>query len=475
MFPLLCALLISFPLGLVIRGLYPDFQYSTVLPLALATWLAALLSLRTAKIGMPKNRITTDPTSRGIFHAYLGLGEDQHYSQSELGHFFDAISATTLAPTASTEANSLLGIEVRAILMSCSEQHLSPQAAAAFPDAYRLVGEISKKWNDGTIKLHLVSMQRHLPQEANLRALSCFTSNGSLHILVNMPDEGNSKGRPFAANNYQFIAEIMLHAGAEFLVDMPHESSVLAESLPACRNIGGHEKYKVSESVRREIARDDSPQMRAEAILSAKKELLQQSCFGVDCELGWDQLPGEIRSILFSRCLGESYDLTATNSAWLKRNLLKGVNIDLPTYIAQCDFGILLAVNKLRFFKSIKPDESLEKLVGLARRNMHSPDSEDFHFDTEPASYKKYVTGPLLGLYHGLGVWLKFFVVSLTADPEFHRELKFTLAARSRLVSNVATFLISAIWISAKTSQNLILPWFLVGFLFIDMLPHADG
>lgn len=461
--PLLLAIGVALPLGLVIKGLHPRFRYNTIIPLATATWIAALLSIRTAKIGMPKKPANDDPGNQGLFHAYSGLGEDQHWSQSELANFFNSISATTLGVTTSTEANSLLGIEVRAILMSCSQQHLSQPAAKAFPDSYSLVGEISKKWNDGTIKLQLVSMQRYIPSKANIRALSCFSSDGSLHILVNSPDEGNSKRQPFATNNYQFIAEIMLHAGAEFFMGMTHDCGVLAESLPACRQASGHEKYKVSESVRREIAKDESPETRAFAISSSKNDLLQQSCFGLDCDLMWDKLPGEIRSILFRRCLGEQYDLTSANSQWLKRALLKESKIDLQTFIAQCDFGVLLAMNKLRFFKSLKADESLEKLAGLSRRNMQSPNSDDFQFDSEPTLYKKYIANPLIGIYHGIGIWLKFFIVSLVADPEFHRELRFTLAVRSQLFSNVATFLLSTVWIMAKKAQALVLPWFLVG------------
>lgn len=453
---------VGLPLGIGLKAIDEHNVYFTIVPLGTATWIAAILSIRTAKIGMPRKPANRDPGNQGLFHAYSGLGEDQHWSQSELANFFNNISATTLGLTTSTEANSLLGIEVRAILMSCSQQHLSQPAAKAFPDSYSLVGEISKKWNDGTIKLQLVSMQRYLPSKANIRAISCFGTDGSLHILVNLPEEGSSARRPFANNNYQFIAEIMLHAGAEFLMGMTHDSSVLVESLPACRQVSGHEKYKVSESVRRETAADESPENRALAISNAKKELIQQSCFGLDCDLMWDKLPGEIRSILFRRCLGERYDLTSANSQWLKRALLKDSRIDLHTFVAQCDFGVLLAMNKLRFFKSLKAEESLEKLAGLSRRNMQSPNSDDFQFDSEPTSYKKYITGPLLSIYHGTGIWLKFFIVSLVADPEFHRELRFTLAVRSQIFSNVATFLLSTIWIIAKKAQNLLLPWFLV-------------
>ncbi|EKD21030.1 glycosyl transferase [Drepanopeziza brunnea f. sp. 'multigermtubi' MB_m1] len=458
---LLIAIMVALPLGLVLRGLYPRFQYNTVIPLGVATWIAALLSLRTAKIGMPKLRVPVDPGAGGMYHAYLGLGEDKHWSQNELGNIYANIAGTNLVSSASTEANSLLGIEVRAILMSCSEQYLSPPAAHAFPESYRLVGEISKKWNDGTIKLHLIQMQKYLPREANFRALTCFNSDGGLHIVVNLPDEGNSKGRPFANNNYQFIAEVMLHAGAEFLLRLPHESGVLAESLPACRTANAHEKYKVSEGVRREVAKDETSGKRVQAIMTAKRELLYYSCFGVDCELGWDKLPGEIRSVLFRRCLGERYELTPTNSAWLQRNLLKDAKIDLPTHIAQCDFGVLMAVNKLKFFKTLRHDETLEKLTGLARIDMQSPSSDDYHFENEPTPSKNYITRSIASIYHGVGIWLKFFIVSLIADPEFHRELKFTLGRKSQLFATVVTSFLSVIWMTARIAQHWLLPWFL--------------
>ncbi|CAL3966239.1 unnamed protein product [Diplocarpon coronariae] len=456
---LLIAIAVALPIGLVIRLLYPTFKYNIVIPLGVATWISALLSLRTAKIGTPKNLIPKDPSAGALYHAYLGLGEDPHWSQNELANFYAKLNASTQAPTASTGANSLLGIEVRAILMSCSEQHLSPPAAQAFPDANRIVGEISKKWNDGTIRLQLVQMKKFLPATANFRALSCFASGGHLHILINMPDEGNSKGRPFANNNYQFIAEIMLHAGAEFLMNMPHESCVLTESLPACR-IFSAQKYKVSESFRREVADEESSEKRAEAMESAKKQLLQYSCLGVDCELGWDKIPGEIRSILFRRCLGERYNLTSANTAWLERNLLKESNLNLQDFIAQCDFGVVMAMNKLKFARSIRSDESLMSLAGHLR-DTGTPDSTDYHFDTEPRSLKTWITGPLVYIYNGVGVLLKFFIVSLVADPEFYRELKFVLSSSPPVVANVVTALMSTTWISSKFAQNLILPWFM--------------
>lgn len=456
------ALMVGLPLGLLIRALLPQFQYNTVVPLGVATWIAALLSVRTAKIGKPKSRVPVDPSAGRLYHAYLELGEDKYWSENELANFYANMSGPTLAPTDSTGANSLLGMEVRAILMSCSEQLLSPPAAQAFPESSRLVGEISKKWNDGTIKLHLVQMQQYLPRDAKFKALSCFSPEEGLHILVNMADQGNSKGRPFANNNYQFIAEILLHAGAEFLLQMPHHSGLLAESLPAFQTTRAHEKYKVSESIRREIAHDETAEKRSEAIAIARRQLLYYSCFGVDCELGWDNLPGEIRSILFRRCLGERYDLTEADSAWLEKNLLKDLKTDLQTHIGLCDFGMMVAVNQLRFFKSIKPDESLSVLAKLSRLEMRSPEGSYLQMNDAPIPFLKRVARSFIGIYHGFGIWLKFFIVSLTADPEFHRELKFTLETKPRPLAAVITYVLSVIWINTKIAQHLVLPWFLV-------------
>ncbi|KAK2629471.1 hypothetical protein QTJ16_000291 [Diplocarpon rosae] len=458
---LLVAIAVALPTGLVIRLLYPKFKYNIVIPLGVATWISAILSLKTAKIGIPRNRIPRDPSSGGMYRAYLGLGEDPHWSQNELANFYKTIKASLPAAVPKTEANSLLGIEVRAILMSCSEQYLSPLAAQAFPDANRLVGEISKKWNDGTIRLHLVQMKKFLPAEANFRALSCFASAGHLHILINMPDEGNSKGRPFANKNYQFIAEIMLHAGAEFLMNMPHDSCELAESLPAYRISSAHEKYKISEGFRREIASDDSVEKRVKAMDSAKKQLLQYSCLGIDCELGWDKLPAEIRAVLFRRCLGERYNLTTANMAWLERNLLKDSNIALHSFIAQCDFGVLISMNKVQFAKSTRSDDAPGNVGRHSVLSMQIPDGDKIQFEAEPMPLEYVTPGPLLRIYNGLGACLKFFVVSLVADPEFYRELKFVMSTRPPVVSNVVTALMSTTWISSKFAQNLILPWFM--------------
>lgn len=460
--PLLLAITVALPLGLAMKIYLPHFQFNTVIPLGVATWMAAFLSLKTADIGIPKEFKHDVPGLRGTFHAYGGLGLDQDWSQSELEEFFDATLTTSAALPFRIESNSCLGRGVKAVLMSCSRQFLSRPALQAFPDALHLVSEISRKWDDGKIRVELGPVQSITSPEADVRALSCF-SDGLLRVLVNNADMGNSEQPQCIDSNYHYIAEILLHAGAEFLFGMSHDSSLLAESLPTCRSDCRNDAFNIPEGVKRATAQNLSPDKCIATIAMCKKQLLQQLCFGLQCDIVWDNLPSNIRSLLLHRCLGERHYITASDLLWLKRVLAVEAGLDMPSFIARCDLSALLSVNKIKYFESLESNCLSKK----SRRSPADLQSSSSHSQqhlrhSRTKSNREYISAPFIAIYRSLGVWFKFFIVSLTADPEFQRELKFVLSRKSPIVANMATFLLTVVWISGKKAQNLILPWFLV-------------
>lgn len=495
--PLLAAVILGFTLGNILMEVMPkDFLYDKVIALAVTTWTAALLSFRTAKLGMPETldlrlwlaekmskfkrpkqpfgstesvNISGVPSQLRIhwssnekYHAYAGSGVDAEFSQTELHAFCEKLKAAPKEDRYRIMPTGHPGDQITAMLLSCTHDNLSRLALQAFPTMPFLVQRIVLAWKNDMIKIFIVPMQSVVAeQSSNVRAISRF-SNGHLTLYV-ASDAGKSTSGPVnVSSNCATIAETLLHACSETMFGMPHYQAEVTESIFACRPVS-EDMFAVSESSKRSM-----PTLllgpKAQAFEDAcRKDLLRCLCLGYDCETQWDTLPLDIRRMFLRRCTGARAPFTNTEMAWIHANVLAEDSCTILSRIARYDLGAYLAVNKFSYFHN-RGDQALNEKEYL---QLTADFQESYHpvLNRSAVSifeiFTEYIRIPLAYVYHSIGTWVKFFVLACMADPEFQRELNGALLHAPRLIAKPTTFLLTGLWIYSRAAMSIALPFFL--------------
>lgn len=425
--PLLISVGVALPAGIALKKAFPDFMYTSVISLGFGTWLCAILSLWTAKIGMPKK--VESPIELGrTFHAYTTPWSDPDWSQQELQTFYDNLSSVPAEARYQIDHSVHPGTEIKAILQNYREDR---RLVEAFPDASHLVEWSIQAWENGNVTLELVPLSQLDP---GLRAISCATE-GSLKIVI-----GARRGLDKLIDvnsNCHIVAETLIHAVAEALLQIPHDYAILAESI-----VSPQVTYSVKMQLREES--DSSLVNRW-----AKRQLLKQLCLGFQCNTDWDRLPKEIRSVLLKRCLGEYCQLSDSQWQWLTTSLCRFDTKDLNVHIARCNLGAAVAVNLLDYAQTVSTEGAIIKESQTKDHIAHV--SAKLTFLKKPFSY----------VYHTLGTGIKFFVIAMVAEPEFQREFDYTMSRKPTFIRIPVVFLLNGVWTYARFMQNLGLSFFL--------------
>lgn len=493
--PLLAAVALGIILGIILMASFPSFPYVKVIALAASTWTAALLSFRSAKLGLPgiveysiwiheslqclrrHERVSKLTKSENItelpsqlnshclategYHGYYGDGSNEDLSQSELQSLCDKLRACLKEDRSRLHPTGALGDSITAIFLSCTHKNLSAKAIQAFPMMPSLMQSVVLAWKDGRVKVFIVPVIVVADARTNLRAVSYY-EKGFL-ILYFASDLGDPMSRRTnVCSDSMLIAETMLHACMETMFGVPHLHAEIAESMLSCREIG-QQGYTASESGKSSIpaSRQDSEALIFETV--CRKTLLQHLCLGSDCDTQWDVLPLDIRRLFLRRCLGERHPYTETELSWINENVPAEDSCTILTCIARHDLGASLAISKLNYSLT-QDDHTLTK--GYHRKC--TPDVQTAHQPTLNRStfsivrvFTEYYRVPLACPYHTLGTWVKFFVLACMADPEYQRELNGALAHVSRMIATPATFILTGIWIYSRYIMSCVIPFFL--------------
>ncbi|KAA8645897.1 uncharacterized protein ATNIH1004_007318 [Aspergillus tanneri] len=256
--PLMAGIVVGLSVGIALKVRLPGFIYSQVIGLGAATWTVAILTLLTAKMGMPK-RVESPVELGKTFHAFTAPWADPDWSQQELQTFFEGISLIPADARLRLSPSIHPGVEVKNILLT---RRREPRIEEAFPQSQKLVDKALSAWEKGQISLELVPLGSLGP---NIQALSCNASD-QLRIAVCV-GRGLDERIDVSAN-CQVIAETLLHTVAESILRMPHEYAVLAESLVTAG---------VTETTARQLREEINTPL---VVRWAKKELLRQLCLG---------------------------------------------------------------------------------------------------------------------------------------------------------------------------------------------------
>ena len=316
--PVLVAVCVGFPLGVVLKQVLPHFHYSGVIALAATTWTAAILVLWSAKIGMPEETVALVENPE-TYHAYTKPWRDPAWSQAELKAIYDKIISSTAGTRFVVVPAQHPYTEIEALL---SHIRLSEATDDAFPNAVRLIEAVMRTVRSDQVQVELVSLTEMGPE---LRALSCRTG-GKVHFVIGVRKSGD--GAFNMRGNCQVMAELLLHEVAESFLDVSHQHAFVAEQL-IC---GG-----LPLNIRTMLAEEDEP---SRVVEWAKKELLQQHCLGIQCDTNWERLPRPIRECFLKRAIGQECEVTDQDEQELLA-LLDLSNIhELISHVSRCDLAV---------------------------------------------------------------------------------------------------------------------------------------
>ncbi|KAL4926988.1 glycosyltransferase family 4 protein [Aspergillus undulatus] len=429
--PLLIGSCVGLPVGIALKVCLPHFMYSQVIGLAAATWTVAFLSLIPAKMGMPK-RVDSPVELGRTFHAYTAPWEDPDWSQQELQTFYESISLVPNETRLKLEPASHPGTEVKQMLLS---RRREPRIEEAFPHSQELVDTALKSWETGEVVLELVPLGSLGP---GIHALSCSTKD---HLKIAVAVGRGLNQRIDVSANCQIIAETLLHAVAESILQIPHEHAVLAESLVSAG---------VSETTARQLRDEaDTPLV----VRWAKKELLRQLCLGFECDFHWEKLPKAVRKALLDRCLGEPCRMTEKHYQWLEESICQLDIKDLAVHVARSNLAAAAAVSILDYATYGTGEAAVVKDSETPAYIPYLP--------KQLPSVAYFIVKPLFSLYYLIGSVLKFVVVAMVADPEFQREYNHVMSFYPAAVRVPATFALSLVWKYGKFMQDMGLSFFL--------------
>jgi hypothetical protein len=491
--PLTTAVIIGFVLGNVLIRVQPGFDYNSVIALAVTTWTAALLSFRTAKLGLPEvfevrkwiiwrkllfrsRKTPFSSTSfvniRGLpsqyrihwstvdkYHAYNGTGSDEQWSQSELQAFTEKLRSGPKDNRYSVLPLGHPGDEITTLLLSCTHESLSRLALQAFPAMPYLVQRIVLAWQNGLIKVFIVPMQS-VVDGSDLRAISQY-SDGRLTLFMASDSKGSTSAQVNVSSNCQAIAETLMHACAETMFGISHYQADIIESMLVCKPDENGTSI-VSECSKRSMPFGASATQGAAFETTCRKELLRHLCLGYECDTQWDSLPLDIRRLFLRRCLGARGPYTNTEMSWINANVSAEDACTILSRVARYDLGALLTVNKYNYFKNQQDQAYNEKEY---RQNtadiLHSHHPILNHSATSILGFfTEYIRVPLAYIYHSAGTWVKFVVLAAMADPEYQRELSCVLKDSPRSIAKPVTFILTGLWIYCRWTMSVSLPFF---------------
>ncbi|PYH93800.1 glycosyl transferase [Aspergillus ellipticus CBS 707.79] len=428
---LLIGCLVGLPVGIALKVRLPHFLYSEVIGLGSATWTVAILSLFSAKMGMPKK--VASPVELGkVFHAYTAPWADPEWSQQELQTFHEKISLIPADARLKLSPQAHPGVEVKEILLA---RRREPRIEEAFPKSEDLVNLALGAWTKGEMSLELVPIGSLGP---GIRALSCNTTG---HMSISICVGRGLDQRIDVSANCLVIAETLLHAVAESTLKMPHEYAVLSESLVTAG---------VTETMARQLRSEPNTSV---VIRWAKKELLQQLCLGFECDSHWERLPKDIRNALLNRCLGQPCQISEESRNWLEKKLCRFDTDNIDVHIARSNLGAASAVSILDY---------AHYGTGEAAVFQDPETPEQIPYVPKKISAAMYIFAkPWSSLYYAMASMIKFIVVALVADPEFQREFNHVMSQRHTIIRVPITLALSLLWSYSRIMQNIGLSFFL--------------
>ncbi|RMZ78616.1 hypothetical protein DV738_g3716, partial [Chaetothyriales sp. CBS 135597] len=452
------AAVVGLVVGPVVHHTVPDFPYNGVLALGSATWTAAILSVKIAKIGWPTFKKvqgfhTGEPEP--VFFSTSALNQEEEFSQTTLSNFVKAIEELPLEARYRLDTATHPGSEVKNLLQMPTDGRFS--GTIVFKSAEEIKQTAIRLWEQGIIKIELVTSHDFLPEDRTAKSI-CRILEDKMRIFV-FVDKYQAEGRsPIdIRGNCRLVAECLLQATAEWKFDFTHQHSALAELLVADEDeqTGAY----LPEGVKRQLAGVGE---RNEFLKQGNTLILRQLLLGLDCDIEWDGLSLEVRQFLFKRCTGESSPVSRTGLEWIEgRSSVTGPSA-AEQHVARCNMLIDMAVATILHAEALVEACPERFSTKLNTSNFNNGQLQKVLLSTDHRPLMERIKAQILHFGQAIRVAMKFFVVSIVADPEFQRELDYVINGKPWFVRYPATFVLDGIWIFCKTVQQIVLPTVLI-------------
>jgi hypothetical protein len=256
------------------------------------------------------------------------------------------------------------------------------------------------------------------------------------------------------------IAECIIQTTAESRYDVHEDHSTIAEVL--ARDPASERELSIPEGVQRLLQNSESDRLRV--LKSGEKTLLRYTLLGLDCDTEWDKLPRTTRHFLLRRCCEKPGPIPEDQKSFVGSRILKKNSLEIDEYVARCHLGATLLSLINAYARDLQADVS----------HQLRPEPPELLLD---ASYFLSTTGSeqttrdllksfLYRIHQISQVCIKFVVVSMVADPQYQRELDHLLAGQPDILRWPVTSILNGIWIYCKSLQQMIIPIFLVFYLY---------
>lgn len=462
------AFIIGFPASIVLKVYLPRFAFSGVIGLAIGTWIAAAYSMWLSNIGWSGlfdsksayGKLPTDDLDLKTASASYSISSLEPYpeiSQPTLAQMFDCVLAFPAEQRYKLDPLQHPGANILQFLLAQSRANHGEILHNAFPSSQQIVERSAELWRSGKTVVELISGKDLPQQEQKIRTMS-RTIGDQLHLFVvlGLDSEGDARTLNIP-RNIKIVAEAVIQATSESQLGLSHDHSMLAEVLAA--EDSGSGEVELPDGLKRQL--ETSATERSRVIANGDRTLLRYLLLGIDCERDWDKLPKQVRVFLLKRCCGQSEPITAIEESWIRAQISTTDGIDLEEYVARCDLGATLTVSIYSFAKSHEdlsgvfsdsepeyPDLSNARLL---RSALSSSTKQSRTITDLPKLYTA-------ALYHHVHICIKFICLSLTADPEYQRELDYTMSAKPAFIRWPITFFLNGIWSFCKILQGIVLP-----------------
>jgi glycosyltransferase involved in cell wall biosynthesis len=458
---LFAAAIIGLPIGIALHVKLPQFAYSGVISLAVGTWIAAFASMWIAKIGWPNFGRSTSPAQTEdnadldtkeapVSYSSGALEPYPELSQATLGTMFESICALPSGLRYHLNPSKHPGDRIMDLLLFHSNSIKSNIVNSAFPAAEQLIQRTADLWGSGETVIRLVSARHVLEQEQKIRTVT-RKHRGRLQIFVILGvDLAGDEWKTNIHQNCRIIAEALVQATSEAHLGISHDHSMLAGVL-AVHDYGGEEVY-IPEGTKRQL--ETSVAERTRVISNGDRTLLRYLLLGLDCEREWDNLPEAVRTFLLHRTLGQFEPLTPDVESWILSISSGEDSLDPQEYLARCNLGAALTISINTFAHELEANGNSEE----DKQELSDQTYEDLQKALSSSSGTDSELRLLSRFHQKVKICIKFLVLSLTADPEYQRELDYMVRTKPLFVHWPVTFFLSGIWTFCKTLQSFIIP-----------------
>lgn len=460
--PLAFAAIIGLPIGIALHVCLPQWAFSGVASLAIATWSACIYSLWISKIGMPtffdwktkyRSLKTDDTSSLVITYSASSLEPQPDLSQTTMKHLFESFCSLEPEDRYTLDPAKHPGKRVLELLSLQERSRTPPVLKASFQSAQRILACVAQSWLAGDVVIELVSSRHMSAGDPKVRSIS-RKAGDILHVIVILgPDRVNDEWTLNVQRHWRVIAEAIVQSFSELQLGMSRGEAALTELLVVDHS-SSHE-LSIPEGIKRQL--EICPLERSRVMAAGETILLRYVLLGIDCEREWETLPESVRTFLLKRCCGGTGTFTNEVETWISTKINSQDPRDVDAHIARCDLGAALTKSVLAYAKAVESrgfdrEETEYITPSDAKKIFGAPLTSK---KTSVFSYPKKIASTF---FRGLNLCIKFLIISLTADIEYQRELDFVLRNAHPIVRWPLVFFLNTIWSYCRFLQAIIVP-----------------